>query len=187
MTPVHIPSATSDPVAQRRLVVSLSAGTVGWLAPGMGLAQERPTGNADLATAAALSDLGWLFVVAVGCIVVIAVADWGTARARRYLRWRRGQRGAPGRSPLSPLKVESFDEVFRRRARSCTCGARPKVVFEGPTCSRNRKLWLMIEICPDCQNRLQTYFDVTEARTRQDSDQDVPPTRSTQPVTPVPR
>lgn len=112
-------------------------------------------------------------------IVVLAVADRAATSLRAELKRRHEARRAPGSTPLHPLVVQSFDEIFELSHTRCSCDNEPKVVFEGPTSSNKRKLWLVIQICPRCDRRFQTYYDVTNAS-------DTPPLASP-PITPAPR
>ena len=99
---------------------------------------------------------------------------------RQALKRRKEAREQPGSSPLHPLHVTSLEQVLHNTARRCNCGALPKVVYEGSTTSRHRKLRLMIEMCPDCESRIRTYYDITEVL-------DALPMGSAPPHTPAPR
>lgn len=103
--------------------------------------------------------------ILIGVIVLLRLEAWVTA-ARRALKRRREARRRPGSSPLNPLLLGRFDEMDQRPPLDCSCERQPQVVFEGPTPSQQRKLWLVIEMCPSCEARRQTYYDVTEARGR---------------------
>lgn len=128
---------------------------------------------------------GWVTVAsfaipALLCIIVLARIDSWTASLRLALQRRREARALPGSSPLHPLPVVDFDEVEQHvAAGSCGCGAVPRAVYRGPTVSRERKLWLVIEVCPRCHCRRRIYFDVTAAVGE--------PTSQPQPATPVTR
>ena len=148
---------------------------VGLITLGRPAAAEQPT-----RAAAVSGDVFWIVGLAVGCLLLLASTDWLVSRVRRALRRHARDHEQPGVSPLRPLTVDSYDEVFRRRVATCDCGGQPKVAFEGATRSKSGKLWLMIEICPRCQQRFQTYFDVTSA-------EDDRPLKGNPPVTPVPR
>lgn len=174
----------SSPLPARRrrgaapLCWALLLGVGGSGLPAVGHAAEE-----SLASWAATITSGeslWLGLLIAGCVVVLAGTDWLLRRMRLSLQRRKRGHQKPGQSPLAPLRVQSYDEVFRRRTATCRCGERPKVVFEGATRSEQRKLWLAIEICPCCQQRYQTYFDVTDAS-------DAQPVGGHTPATPVPR
>jgi hypothetical protein len=105
--------------------------------------------------------LVWLLPTFVLCILVLARVDSWAQRLRGMFEARREARRRPGSSPLYPVPVQSFTDIARRSSKGCTCGGIRKVIFEGGTPSRQRKLWLVIEGCPECQGRIQTYFDVT--------------------------
>ena len=118
---------------------------------------EPPPMTPELETA--IWALGLLLVG----VLVLVTADRAVAALRVALRRRRESRVVPGSTPLQPLHVLSFHEVDGHKAVTCQCAGQPKVVFEGATSSKERRLWLVIQMCPDCDKRLQTYYDVTEA------------------------
>lgn len=119
----------------------------------------------------------WFLVPFLLSVVILARIERWVKTLRAALLERRKQRQRPGGSPLNPLKVDSYEQVRSTRLRRrCKCGELPQVAYEGPTTSHDRKLWVQIEICPRCEDRVQTYFDVTEA---QDPNPMVP-----QPLTP---
>lgn len=124
-------------------------------------------------------DVLWLLGVVSASVVVLALADRSISALREALRLRMEARQKPGSTPLHPVVVRSFDEVFRLNTTKCPCDSSPRVVFEGATTSNHLKLWLVIQICPRCDRRFQTYYDVTNAS-------DHPPLGSP-PVTPAPR
>jgi hypothetical protein len=121
----------------------------------------------------------WFIPAFVFCIVVLARIDLWAQLLRKVIATRREARRKPGSSPLHPLPVLSFGEISRRSTKGCECGGTHKVVFEGGTTSKQRKLWLVIDACPECQVRRQTYFDVTGVRE--------PPPLGSSPVTPASR
>lgn len=123
-------------------------------------------------------ELLWLLGVVVAALLILAMADRASSTLRALLKSRREAHRTPGSSPLHPINVASYDEVFRRRTGKCVCDSAPKVVFEGATTSNQRRLWLVIQICPACDRRMQTYYDVTRAK-------DTP--LGSAPVTPAPR
>jgi hypothetical protein len=122
--------------------------------------------------------LSLLIPLAIGIVILVRIEAWVTA-LRKSLERRRQARRRPGSSPLHPLRVARFSEISERGGLPCPCERRPLVVFEGPTLSQQRRLWLVIEMCPHCEVRRQTYYDVTEAKGRGPM--------SAQPATPVPR
>lgn len=126
-----------------------------------------------------MEDVLWLVGAAVVAILVLALADRVVVLARAELKKRREARQTPGSTPLHPVAVRSFGEVFKLNTSKCICERAPKVVFEGATTSNQRKLWLVIQVCPHCDRRFQTYYDVTSVS-------DSPPLVSP-PVTPAPR
>jgi hypothetical protein len=101
--------------------------------------------------------------ILVGVIVLLRLEAW-VAATRRALKRRQDARRRPGSSPLNPLLLRCFDEMAQRAHLDCSCERQPQVVFEGPTPSQQRKLWLVIEMCPSCEVRRQTYYDVTAAQ-----------------------
>jgi len=122
----------------------------------------------------------WLVVPLVLCVLILALADRWVLVIRALLKRRREIRKRPGASPLIPLQVSQMCEIAERRAMTCRCGGNPKRVFQGLTLSQHqRRLWLVIEICPRCQLRMQTYFDVTRVRDQ------VAGLGEAQPLTPV--
>lgn len=126
-----------------------------------------------------LSDLIWLLAILLLCIVVLALVDRWVVLLRRTLLRLRARRLAPGRSPLTPLRVTAFAEIPGLVRSRCGCGAPLQKVLEGPAPSGERQLWLVIQGCPACNQRTPTYFDVTGARDR--------PRVGPSPLTPVPR
>lgn len=122
--------------------------------------------------------LSLLIPLAVGVVILVRIEAWVSA-LRKSLERRRQVRRRPGSSPLHPLRVARFSEISERGGLPCPCERQPLVVFEGPTLSQQRRLWLVIEMCPHCEERRQTYYDVTEAKGRGSI--------SAQPATPVPR
>lgn len=105
----------------------------------------------------------WFLVPFILSVLVLTSIEHLVRLARGFLRSWDHKRHQEGSSPLHPLAVSSFEEVTRRRLGKCSCGDHFKVVYEGGTTSNKRKLWLTIEICPTCERRNQTYFDVTRA------------------------
>ncbi len=105
----------------------------------------------------------WFLVPFLLSVIILARIERWIRSLRNTLKERRKLRQRPGGSPLNPLKVDSYEQVKSGRSR-CRCGERPKLAYEGPTTSKERRLWVQIEICPRCENRVQTYFDVTAAQ-----------------------
>ena len=128
--------------------------------PAAALAEQSVAAGSGLTLELALS-IG--VPVAVGIIILVRIEGW-VAAVRRLVRRRREARRRPGSSPLHPVRVGRIAEIAVRAELSCRCVRRPQVVFEGPTLSQQRKLWLVIEMCPGCEERRQTYYDVTEAQ-----------------------
>ncbi len=106
----------------------------------------------------------WFLVPFVLSVIILARIERWARTLRETLRRRRKLRQRPGGSPLNPLPVDSFKQLRAYSLRrQCTCGERPQMAYEGPTTSKDRRLWVQIEICPRCEHRVQTYFDVTAA------------------------
>ena len=121
----------------------------------------------------------WIVGVVLAAVMLLAVADRAVTALRAELKRRKEARRTPGSSPLHPVAVRSYHEVFKLNTSKCICEAAPKVVFEGATTSHQRKLWLVIQICPHCDRRFQTYYDVTNVSGS--------PHLGSPPVTPAPR
>ncbi len=143
------------------------------------LAAAATPAEASRGLPASAVDVLWILGVVVAAILVLALADRGVTALRAEFKKRREARRTPGSTPLHPLAVRSYNEVFKLNTSKCICDTAPKVVFEGATTSHQRKLWLVIQICPHCDRRFQTYYDVTNVS-------DTPPLVSP-PVTPAPR
>ena len=112
-----------------------------------------------------VGDSLWFLVPFLLSVVVLTRMERWVRSMRRALKRRREQRQLPGGSPFTPLVVASYQEVASHHGgKRCRCGERPAVAYEGPTTSLDRRLWVQIEICPRCDKRNQTYFDVTSAR-----------------------
>ena len=126
-----------------------------------------------------VEEVCWLVGVVLVAVTLLAVADRAVTALRAELKRRQEARQIPGSTPLHPVVVRSYHEVFKLNTSLCICDTAPKVVFEGATTSHQRKLWLVIQICPHCDRRFQTYYDVTNA-----SDS---PHLVSSPVTPAPR
>ena len=107
----------------------------------------------------------WFLVPFLLSVVILTRVERWARSLRAALKRIREQRRIPGGSPLSPLVVSSFKEVENYPGgKRCRCGERPAVAYQGPTTSRDRRLWVQIEVCPRCDDRSQTYFDVTAAQ-----------------------
>lgn len=107
----------------------------------------------------------WFLVPFLLSVIVLTRVERWARTMRATLKKRRQQRQIPGGSPLTPLVVDSYKELTHHHgSKRCRCGERPAVAYEGPTTSLDRRLWVQIEVCPRCDQRIQTYFDVTAAR-----------------------
>lgn len=112
-----------------------------------------------------LGDSLWFLVPFLLSVVVLTRVERWVRSMRATLKRRREQRQLPGGSPLTPLVVASYHEVANHHgSKRCRCGELPVVAYEGPTTSLDRRLWVRIEVCPRCDKRSQTYFDVTSAQ-----------------------
>jgi len=107
----------------------------------------------------------WFLVPFLLSVVILTRVERWVRSLRAALKRIREQRRIPGGSPLSPLVVDSYKEVENHSGtKRCRCGERPAVAYQGPTTSKDRRLWVQIEACPRCDERIQTYFDVTAAQ-----------------------
>lgn len=153
------------------LIKLLHASALSLLAAGDGVAESLMPSTRE--------EFLWVAAPFLASVLILLFVERWVRALRKSIKKHREARERPGSSPLHPLQVSSFEEVLHCTARRCSCGAMPKLVYEGSTTSRQRKLRLMIEICPRCDNRLKTYYDVTEVA---DARPISPP-----PATPAPR
>lgn len=99
--------------------------------------------------------------ILLGIAVLLAVAVVGARFARRRIV----ERGAPGRSPATAIRIEDYRDIdIAVRLEVCACGGRFLVRGEGPLAEGGRSLRVAHLECRQCERERRLYFDLGSIR-----------------------